>query len=624
MPSSQTFAAKFKYTFRILYRVVAFSFPYRRDIFATSSSLFLNTIVMFLLPWLLGRAFDLIREESDTTNAVVDGNITGILLLIAGGVIITGFLRGGFMFGVTYYSQILSQKAAYDIRNQMYNSMQRQSFSFYDHVKTAEVMSRATADVESLRMFLSFGLPRPLQTLSFFLGVMVILLVINWQLGLIVCIGMPAIAYRAISTSAKLRPVWQSIQEELARLTIVLQENLSAAKLVRSFGRQDYEQKKFDRNLDDLYRESMHANEVQAFNTPIMTLILYLIVGATLLYGGYAVMNDQLTGGELTQSIFYMLMLTEQVRMLGWMGNLFARVVASGERIFEVLDGVPIVKDKEGAIELPLGKGVVQFEEVSFSYGDAAQTVLESINLDAHPGQVIAIVGLTGSGKTSLINLMPRFYDVTAGRVLIDGTDVRDVTLESLRRQIGIVQQDIFLFSASLRDNIAYGYPDASMEQVVAAATAAQLHDFIVELEEGYETWIGERGVTLSGGQRQRLAIARTLIMNPQILILDDSLSSVDTETEHLIQQALKILMAGRTSFVIAQRLAGLVGADQIVVLDGGSIAERGTHESLLASGGLYKDIYDLQALHENEAHENEAIEGDDYTSAEGLLGEKI
>mgnify|MGYP001326105303 CR=1 FL=1 len=618
MPSSQKFRTKFRYNARILYRAVAFSFPYRWDIFATSSSLFLNTLVMFLLPWLLGRAFDMISEESDAANFATGGNIIGILLVIAGGVLITGLLRGGFMFGVTYYSQILSQKAAYDIRNKMYDSMQRQSFYFYDHVKTAEVMSRATADVESLRMFLSFGLPRPIQTLAFFLGVMVILLVINWQLGLIVCIGMPAIAYRAISTSARLRPVWQSIQQELARTTIVLQENLSAAKLIRSFGRQDYEQEKFERNLDDLYRENMHANEVQAFNTPLMTLILYLIVGATLLYGGYAIINDKLTGGELTQSIFYMLMLTEQVRMLGWMGNLFARVVASGERIFEILDGVPVVTDKEGATELSRGKGVVQFQDVSFSYGDGTRMVLENINLEAQPGQVTAVVGLTGSGKTSLINLMPRFYDVTAGRVLIDGTDVRDVTLESLRRQIGIVQQDVFLFSASLRDNIAYGYTHASMEEVVAAAKAAQLHEFIVGLEEGYETWIGERGVTLSGGQRQRLAIARTLIMNPQILILDDSLSSVDTETEHLIQQALKSLMTGRTSFVIAQRLAGLVDADQIVVLDKGVIAERGTHTSLLSAGGLYKDIYDLQAL-----RESDAMGGEQLTGSEEVLGDK-
>ena len=571
---------------------------------------------MFLLPWLLGRSFDLIREEADAANSA-GGNIAGILLLIAGGVIITGLLRGGFMFGVTYYSQILSQKAAYDIRNRMYDSIQRQSFHFYDHVKTAEIMSRATADVESLRMFLSFGLPRPIQTLAFFLGVMVILLVINWQLGLIVCIGMPLIAYRAISTSARLRPVWQSIQQELARVTIVLQENLSAAKLIRSFGRQDYEQDKFERNLDDLYRKNMHANEVQAFNTPLMTLILYLIVGATLLYGGYEIMNGQLTGGELTQSIFYMLMLTEQVRMLGWMGNLFARVVASGERIFEILDAVPMVTDKIDATELPRGEGLVKFQGVSFAYGDGQSPVLEGINLEAHPGKVTAIVGLTGSGKTSLINLMPRFYDVTAGRVLIDDVDIRDVTLESLRRQIGVVQQDVFLFSASLRDNIAYGYIDASMEEVVAAAKAAQLHDFIMSLADGYETWIGERGVTLSGGQRQRLAIARTLILNPQILILDDSLSSVDTETEHLIQLALKGLMAGRTSFVIAQRLAGLVEADQIVVLHQGAIAELGTHDSLLSSGGLYKEIYDLQAL-----HEADAIGGKELTDSEGVLGD--
>ena len=599
----------FVYNAGILLRLLKFTLPYKTKVLLNALFLALTTLFMFAQPWFLGKAVD--GTVGETSIPLVDRLVTpgsvGFLLFAAAGVVLAGAFRGVFAFGQSYLSQAISQRVAYDIRNSLYQCLQRQSFTFYDRMQTAELMSRATVDVESSRMLVSFGLPRPVQTLVFFTGILVILWLTNWRLALIVFLGVPFITYRAVSTSARLRPVWLSIQQALGRLTVVLQESLSGAKVVRSFGREELEKARFHTRVQTVYDESMTANAVQAFNTPLMTFIVYVLIGAGLLYGGYEIINNRLTEGELTQALFYMLMLTEQVRMLGWMGNLLSRSVASGERLFEVLDAVPDIREKPDAHSLKSVGGVVRFEGVSFSYNPLVPT-LHGINLEAYPGQVVALVGATGSGKTSLVSLIPRFYDVTAGGVTIDGLDVRDMTLDSLRGSIGIVQQDVFLFSATIKENIAYGRSDASLEEVVRVAKAARLHAFIDSLPQGYDTWVGERGITLSGGQKQRLAIARTLLLDPRILIMDDSLSNVDTETEYLIQQALGELMEGRTTFLIAQRLAGLKRADQILVLDQGEIVERGTHQELLKLGGLYWEIYDLQLRHQEEALE--AIQG--------------
>jgi len=595
----------FRYNASILLRLLKFALPYKGTVLLNALFLALTTLFMFVQPWFLGKAVDAAARGGGIPflDQFAPPGTLWLLVIAAVGLVLAGALRGLCAFGQTYLGQSISQRVAYDIRNTLYQSLQRQSFAFYDRMQTAQLMSRATADVESARMLISWGLPRPLQTVVFFIGILVILWLTNWHLAAIALMGVPFIAYRAVGMSIRLRPIWLSIQQTLARLTVVLQESLSAAKLVRSFGRQDLEQAKFHARAKEVYDQELSANALQAFNTPIMTLIVHLILGAGLLYGGYEIMHDRLTVGELTQALFYMTMLSEQVRMIGFMGNLFSRAVASGERLFEILDAVPDVRDKPEAIPLEGTKGVVRLEDVSFSYSSLFPT-LRRVNLEAHPGQVIALVGATGSGKSSLVSLIPRFYDVTEGRITVDGVDIRDITLDSLRRNIGIVQQDVFLFSATIGENIAYGRPGASQEDVVQVAKAARLHDFIVTLPDGYDTWVGERGITLSGGQKQRMAIARTLLLDPRILVLDDSLSSVDTETEYLIQQALKELMRGRTTFVIAQRLAGLKRADVILVLDRGEIVERGTHQELLERDGLYREIYDLQLRHQEEALE--------------------
>jgi ATP-binding cassette subfamily B protein len=391
----------------------------------------------------------------------------------------------------------------------------------------------------------------------------------------------------------------------MAEMGAAIQENLSGIRVVKAFGREEYESRKFRTIAERLFRDSYHTNRIQAFNSPLLTGLWMLSVAATLYVGGREVVAGRLTVGELTAFNLYLAILQQPVRAMGWMVNLFARANSSGKRIFEILDTESAVRDKPGARVLDQVRGHVRFEHVAFSY-DAVSPVLEDVTIDARPGEVIALLGPSGSGKTTVVSLLPRFYDVTGGRILIDGIDIRDVTLDSLRRNIGIVQQDVFLFSATIRENIAYGAIDASDEEIVRAAKAARLHDFIMSLPDGYDTWVGERGATLSGGQRQRLAIARTLLLDPKILILDDSTSSVDMETEFLIQQALQEVMKGRTTFVIAQRLRTVKRADQILVLRNGRIVERGRHEELIAAGGFYQQIYDLELRDQAEAFEHD------------------
>ncbi|MEE9199143.1 MAG: ABC transporter ATP-binding protein, partial [Dehalococcoidia bacterium] len=373
-----------------------------------------------------------------------------------------------------------------------------------------------------------------------------------------------------------------------------LQENLSGARVVRVFSREDYESSKFAAKARELAEENVLASQVQASNAPLMNFIFALLTGAILWIGGREVVADRLTPGELTQFILYLLLLAFPVRIVGFVITLFSRAASSGERIFQILDAESPVQERPGAKAMPRVQGHVRFQHVSFGY-DSLGPTLSDVDFDVQPGQIVALLGGTGSGKGTRVHLIPRFYDVTEGSVTIDGTDVRDVTLKSLRRAVGIVQQEVFLFADTIKNNISYGAHGASMEAVRKAAQAARLSEFIESLPEGYDTWVGERGITLSGGQKQRVAIARTLLMDPQVLVLDDSTASVDTETEMLIQQALQELIKGRTTFIIAQRLSTVRNADLILVLKDGRIAERGSHAQLLARGGIYREIYELQ-----------------------------
>ena len=576
---------------RILFRLLTFLKSYWKWVILAVTCLLLGTAFSIGSPELLKRAIDT-GIAFDFENGKAAGDQT---LLIIFGLAILGanLLRGGFGFGRNYLGEFISQRVAYDLRNQLYDRIQRLSFAFHDKAHTGQLMSRATQDVEAVRMFVSQGAFMAFITV-YYISICAVLFIMNWQLALISLACMPLIAYRALIIGTKLRPIWTGIQEKIARLGTILQENLSGVKVVRAFSRERYESAKFEKEARRLYEDGIQAGKIQAFNTPLMTFLFVLSGGLIIWFGGREVMAGNFTVGELTQFYYYLMMMIWPIAMLGWMVNLFSRGIAAGKRIFEILDTESAVKEATDATGLSSVEGLVRFEGVSFGY-DSFDAILDNVSLKAKPGEMVALVGATGSGKSTLVNLIPRFYDVTSGRIIIDGIDIRDVTLSSLRQYVGIVQQDVFLFSATIKENIAYGAVDATMEEIVAATKAAYLHNFIESLPEGYETSVGERGVTLSGGQKQRLAIARTILMNPRILILDDSTSSVDTETEFLIQRAFRELMKGRTTFVIAQRLQTVKDADQILVLDKGRIVERGAHQQLLEEGKVYPQIYELQ-----------------------------
>jgi ATP-binding cassette subfamily B protein len=378
-------------------------------------------------------------------------------------------------------------------------------------------------------------------------------------------------------------------------MTTVLQENLSGVMVVKAFGAQEYEKQKFDTVITDMAESNIRVNKLQVANSSFIQLIFAAATGGIIWFGGQEIVSGRLTPGELTQFIFYLGLIQGPVRMSGMIISNFSRAVSAGQRIFEVLDSPSPVEQHTDAKVLEQVKGHVRFENVSFAYGD--DPILRDVSLEAQPGQVVALLGMPGSGKTTVVHLIPRFYDVSEGRITLDGTDIRDATLDSLRRNIGIAMQDVFLFSATIADNIAYGRPDTTREEVERAARIAQLHEFVETLPDGYETWVGERGITLSGGQRQRLAIARTVLLDPPILVLDDSTSSIDAGTEHLLRQALESVMKGRTTFVIAHRLSTVMHADQILVLAEGKIVEQGVHSELVQQKGLYRQLYELQLL---------------------------
>jgi ATP-binding cassette, subfamily B, multidrug efflux pump len=503
-------------------------------------------------------------------------------------------LKGLFQFGHGYLGEYGAQAIAYDIRNEMYAHFQRLSFSWHDRAQTGQLMARATSDVEQLRQFNGRAVVLLAQVITLSSGITIVLFVNNWKLAIASLIMLPFLIRTIERYNGSVRPVFRQVQEEMAQLASIVQENLAGARVIKAFAREDDEIERFNRKDDQLQEQYLAAAEVQSFSNPLMDVIGNLGTVIVLWYGGVLVITGELSVGQLVAFNTYLLLLTRPLKRIGFLISQVSRATAAGDRIFEILDAPVDVKDSPDAVPLPPIQGHVRFEHVWVSYY-AGEPVLKDVNFEARPGEVVALLGATGSGKTSIINLLPRFYDVERGQVLIDGYDVRDVELKSLRRQIGLVLQDTTLFSGSIRENIAFGVPDASEEEVVAAATAARAHPFIMEAPRGYDTRVGERGMTLSGGQKQRLAIARALLLNPKILILDDFTSAVDTETEALIREALQVLMHARTTFIIAQRVSTVRSADQILVLDKGEIVGRGTHAELLESSSIYSEIYRLQ-----------------------------
>jgi ABC-type multidrug transport system fused ATPase/permease subunit len=582
-------------------RLLTFLGPYKTRVALATLGVIGASAFVLVIPQLIRWAINFgLGVEVVDGEVVTDGN-TRTLLIAALAVVGAALARGAFTYFQTYQGEWISQRVAYDLRNNIYDRLQRLSYAYHDRQQTGQLMSRATQDVEAVRWFIHMGVLRLGYILLLLASVLVLMAFTNWRLTLIVWAFVPLIAWRSTVMALSLRPMWMKVQEGLARLTTVLQEALTGVRVVKAFAREKHEGEKFRREAEALFEHSYTSSKIQAVNSPMMSGLWLGAFAATLWFGGREVVNGNLDIGGLTAFLLYLSILNMPVRMLGWIVMISSRAQSAGQRVFEILDAESAVKEKPGALELAAVRGDVRFENVSFGY-DVISPVLKGVDLEAKPGQVIALMGPTGSGKTTIVNLMPRFYDVTEGRITIDGVDIREATLASLRQVIGTVQQDVFLFSATMRDNVAYGAVDATQERIEEAAKAAHIHDFISRLPSGYDTWVGERGVTLSGGQKQRIAIARTLLMDPRILILDDSTSSVDTETEYLIQQTLSNLMKGRTTFVIAQRLRTVKMADHILVLQEGEIVERGTHSQLLARDGLYRQIYDLELRDQEEA----------------------
>ena len=547
------------------------------------------------LPWLFGNAIDLMVGRDPVTGKFIVQDFSLAALVFFGvGILGVSLGRGFCDFARTYTTESLSQKVSFDCRNLLYDKLQNVSFAFHDKEHTGDLMSRATADVEAMRRFVNMGMIRSLDVVVRILAIPFILFFLNWELALISMIFVPAIVLRSTFVMRALRRKWLHVQQVMGESVTVLQENLAGMHVVKAFASEDFERRKYNRKAEELRVEYFDAERMQGTNSAWMTLYFTFALGVVLWYGGWQVVDGNLTPGDLAKFFLYLNQLTFPIRASAQIINTFSRAMSSGQRLFNVLDTVSPVSERANARDMGRPEGHVRFDKVGFSYQDRSPALLE-VNLDARPGQVTAILGAPGSGKTTVVNLLPRFYDVTDGKITIDGADIRDFTLQSLRHNVGIVHQDVYLFSASIRDNIGYGVKDATHEDIERAAKVAQLHDQIMALPHGYDTWVGERGTTLSGGQRQRLSIARTILIDPPVLILDDSTSSVDVETERQIHRAMVEVMKGRTTFVIAHRLSTVREADQILVLDKGTIVERGTHEELIRSDGIYQSIYELQ-----------------------------
>ncbi len=601
-----------------LKRAIAYIGRYKKTAVIALSALLIATGAQLAVPQLIQNIIDTI--VNNTTNKVILGlpaNVQAIAAerlgldltvmqtdldnatsaLITGGLIIVAFAvaRGLFTFTQMYMSQVLSQDIAFEMRNDIFAKIQRLSFSYHDKNRTGQLMIRATDDVERLRTFIGQGLLMAVQSVILLVGTITILALTNWQLTLIVLPVLP-IAFILFGLFGRVAmPLFAEAQKRLSTVNTILQENLAGLKVVKAFTSEPREATRFRGSIDDLLEQRIKISKFFSFLFPLIFLVANLGQAAILYFGGVQIIEGTFTLGEWQKFSLYLVFVFIPMGQLGMIISLMAQASASAERIFEILDAKNDVEDKEDAIVLEKVTGRVEFNDVTFRYFDSGDPVLSDISFTAEPGQTIALLGSTGSGKSTIINLIPRFYDISAGSVSIDGHDVRDVTIDSLRRKIGIVLQETTLFGGTIRDNIAYGRTSASDEEVQAAAKAAAAHDFIMEFPDGYETAVGERGSTLSGGQKQRIAIARALLMDPHILILDDSTSSVDLNTEYEIQTALDSLMKGRTSFVIAQRISTVLNADQILVLENGRVVDSGVHEELMENSSIYAEIYHSQ-----------------------------
>ncbi len=618
-------------SFRTLGRALGYVSHYRGIAAIAYGSLLIASLAQLAVPWLVRQIIDAITEGTladvilglppaaqqqaatmqGTSVAEIQRTASGAEgALIAAGVAIIALAvsRGVFSFFQGYMAEKLSQSIAFDFRNELFAKIQRLSFSYHDRNQTGQLMIRATDDVEKVRLFAGQGLLMALQAIVLLVGTLIILVGTNVRLTLVSLPVLPLALLMFMGFGAISQPMFIRLQMRLSELNTVLQENLAGIRVIKAFVREPQETERFADSVDRHLRQNLRISLLFSLIFPLVFLIANLGQAVVLYAASHQIIGGSLTLGEWQQFSLYLIYVFFPLGNLGFIISLMSQAAASADRIFEILDAENEVESRPGAGEMGQIEGHVVFDEVSFRYFKHGEDVLKDVSFEAQPGQTVALLGATGSGKTTIINLLPRFYDVSEGRVLIDGVDVRDVTLNSLRSNIGIVLQETTLFTGTIRDNIAFGRPDASLDDVIAAAQAAAAHDFIMSFPQGYDTPVGERGATLSGGQKQRIAIARALLLNPRVLILDDSTSSVDLATEYRIQQALDLLMEGRTSFVIAQRISTVLNADLILVLDQGRIAARGTHEELMESSPIYVEIYNSQLVEDAALDEDAAV----------------
>jgi ATP-binding cassette subfamily B multidrug efflux pump len=569
---------------RILLRCFSYLRPHWRLTAGAYGMMVLIDLFNMINPQLIRWAIDKGIRIGNTSKLTLA--VAALLLLVV--------IKGLFTYFQGLWTEVASQSVAYDLRNEIQRKITLLSFSFHDQAEAGDLLSRAIQDVERIRFLTGRATFRVSEGVFLMVITAAVMIWMNPRLGLMAIIAMPLLAFQSIRFGRAFRPLSAQIQKQLGVLTTRVEQNLRGARVVKTFAQEESEIERFELENTRWFDLSAYAARLQSFNMPLLNLIASVSSVVILWYGGSLVINQQLTLGELVAFTTYVAQLVSPVRYLGMILPAISMASASAERVFEILDTVPEVREEPGVPDLKVTRGHVGIENVSFSYG-RHKGILKGISFEALPDQVIALLGPTGSGKSTIVNLIPRFYDPTDGCITIDGQDIRGVTINSLRGQIGMVLQETTLFAASIRENITFGKPDAVQDEIEAAARAAQAHDFILQTPNGYDTEVGERGVTLSGGQRQRLAIARAILTNPRMLILDDATSSVDAETEHLIQLALERVMHGRTTFVIAHRLSTLQRADLILVLDKGRIVARGKHEDLLKTSPLYLKIYEQQ-----------------------------
>jgi ABC-type multidrug transport system fused ATPase/permease subunit len=565
---------------RTFFRLLGFLSPYRWGVFWSlllASAAIGGTVA---IPWLTGRAIDHVKHGDRHGLWIVGAAIAGAGVLRLGLTVWRRLVAGRVSLGVEY-----------DLRNRMYEHLQSLELGFFDSQQTGQLMSRATVDLQAVRFFLGYGLVFLLQSaLTLGLGAAA-MLALNADLALIALSPVPLVIFIGWQFGKRNRPALQEVQQRIAELTATAEENVSGVRVVKAFAREAHQAARFRHSVKRVFDQSMLSTRIRAFYTPLIGFLPSLGLAAILFFGGRRVIHGTLTIGEFTAFYAYLLMLITPMRSLGIFLGMAQRAVASGARVFQILDRAPAMDVPEDAPALPPGGGHVEMRDVTMTYPGAAEPALIDVDLDVAAGTTVALVGATAAGKTTLVALIPRLYDVDRGQVLVDGADVSRVDPVSLRHAVALVTDDPFLFSASVHENIAYARPDASRAEVEAAARRAQAEEFIAELPDGYDTLIGERGLTLSGGQRQRLAIARALLADPRILILDDATSSVDATTEHEIKQALREVMRGRTTFIVAHRLSTISLADEVVVLERGRVAARGTHDELLEASELYRAI---------------------------------